>query len=176
MERALNPLIAAMTRDKRRRLTRRQRRARRRRSIVGGILRICSADKRFCTKLSGDGRLIICCNSQTMLSLHGFHANFRGGFWNLHSQRPHFVFRTFLIGSPGRLDAVTLAARFIQLLKNEAQLIIELLLQFLGENVGMRTASCPPLGPKRDGGDKTVRRRCFLMKTHLGDTDSSARL
>lgn len=37
-----------------------------------------------------------------------------------------------------------IAARFIQLVKHEARFTIELLLQFVGETVGMWTASCPP--------------------------------
>lgn len=37
-----------------------------------------------------------------------------------------------------------MASRCIQLVKHEAQLIIELWLQSLGENVGMRTASVLP--------------------------------
>lgn len=55
------------------------------------------------------------------------------------------IFWTFLIGSPGRLSFVTLAdtVQIIQLVKHEAQLIIELLLQFLVGAVGMLTASCP---------------------------------
>lgn len=131
--------------------------------------------------LSGDGRLIICCNSQTMLSLYGVHANFRGLFCNLPAERPHFVFLGFWLVPLGiwMLSHWLIPTRFIQLVQHEAQLIIELLLQFVVQKVGMQTASCPPptpLSPKRDGGDKNVRSRCFLMKTHPGDTDSSARL
>lgn len=59
--------------------------------IVGGILRICSADKLLYPTLSGDRQLIICCNNQTMLSLCGFHCDFTVFFSHLHAECPHFL-------------------------------------------------------------------------------------
>lgn len=91
------------------------------------------------------------------------------------------------MGSPGRLGFVTLAdtVRVVQLVKHEACLIMDLLLGFLVGDVGMLTESClsPFKQPSnaiksdgRDAGDKNVHIRWFLVKTHLADSDSSARL
>lgn len=77
-----------------------------------------------------------------MPSLCAFRCHFPGFFSDLHAGCPHF-FWAFLIGSPGRLSFVTLpdSVQIIQMVKHEAQLIIEL--QFLVRDVGMLAASRP---------------------------------
>lgn len=62
--------------------------------IVDGILRRCSADELLYAILS-DGRLIICCNHQTMASLCGFYCGFTGVFSDLHAKCPRYFFILF---------------------------------------------------------------------------------
>lgn len=139
--------------------------------IVGGILRIGSADKLLYSMLSGDGRLIICCNNQTMPSLCGFHCDFTRFFSDLHAECTFFLGVYFWLGLLGVwvLSPWLIPSRLFSWLNMR---LSELLNFCFSSRSGrlvcwqrparLRPSSPPPLSQERDAGDKNVRIRCFF--------------